>query len=477
MIGFYQAFLFILGAGFLIGSLPWLDVARALRNRLRPRLWRVGPARPLSDRQIALALLLGEFLQGVAMALLALAVAGSAVGVALGGLASIVASQWPVFGRLQRVPFHYLRLGQVTIKLDRSLIVALGVLVVVAPAAAASLAAFWAIALLLTRYSPVSAVLTAVALPILLWRLTGYDLWALFGLAVATIAIYQEIPYLIRARRGQEPSLLPSDLRPPRLAVPHRQSRRMTLTARLAFLGAALLVLVVVVLNRYVYHGFETQAGAFRHGNPHLPYIALTFDDGPDPRHTPEVLRILRKEEVPATFFLVGAHAQRYPDLVRQIQQGGHEIGSHTYSHRNLFLLNHAAVEQEVVRAEQVLQDITGDRPRLFRPPRGLYDGNLRRILADRRYTMVLWSVSSRDWVEVSPRIIARNVLSAVHGGDILLFHDSGAIISAQGGDRRHMLQALPYIIRRLKAEGFRFVTVGQLLVIAGLTTGESPSP
>ncbi|MDI6869921.1 MAG: glycerol-3-phosphate acyltransferase [Bacillota bacterium] len=478
MTGFYQAFAFIVIAGFLLGSLPWLDVARTLRSRLRPPgFWRARPTRPFSDRQVALILLMGELLQGAAVGLLALVITGSAVGVALGGLAAVVGSQWPAFGRLQRVPFHYLRLGRVTVKLDRSLVVAVGVLAITAPAAAAALAVFWAAALVLTRYSPISAVLTALALPAVLWRVTGYDLWVLFGLAVATIAVYQEIPYLLRTRRGQEPSLLPSDLQPPRLSVPHRQSRRMTLTARVVFLGLAAVVAALVLLNRYVYQGFGTQAGVFRHGNPHLPYVALTFDDGPDPRYTPEVLRILRQEEVPATFFLVGAHASRYPELVRRIQQEGHEIGNHTYSHRNLFLLQPPAIEREVARAEEVLRRITGERPRLFRPPRGLYDANLSRVLAERRYAVVLWSVSSRDWVEVSPRLIARNVLGAVRGGDILLFHDSGAILSAQGGNRKHMLQALPYIIKRLKTEGFRFVTVSQLLVISGLTTGESSSP
>jgi peptidoglycan/xylan/chitin deacetylase (PgdA/CDA1 family)/glycerol-3-phosphate acyltransferase PlsY len=472
VIGFYQAFLFIVVAGFLLGSLPWLDVARALRRRWRPPRWQRRTSRRLSDRQVALVLLFGELLQGVVVALLSLAVTGSAVGVALGGLAALAGSQWPAFARVQRVPFHYLRLGQLTVKIDRSLLLTIGVLAVAVPLAAVALAAFWAAALTLTRYSPVGAVLTAGALPALLWRLTGYDLWVLFGLVVGTTAVYQEIPYLLRTRRGQEPALLPSDPPPPRLVVPHRKSRRMTLTARLALLSASAAVLALVVLNRYVYHGFGAQVDIFRRGNPHLPYLALTFDDGPDPRYTPEVLRILRQEEVPATFFLVGVHAQRYPALVRRIQQEGHEIGSHSYSHRNLFLLNPAALEREVVRAEEVLQQVTGDRPRLFRPPRGLYDPNLRRLLADRRYTVVLWSVSSRDWVEVSSRLIARNVLGSVDGGDILLFHDSGAILASSGGDRRHMLQALPYIIQRLKAEGFRFVTAGQLLVISGLTAG-----
>ncbi|HHW13600.1 MAG TPA: polysaccharide deacetylase family protein [Firmicutes bacterium] len=475
MTGFYQAFLFTVAAGFLIGALPWLEVARALRARLRWKERLGAIPLPPSEHRVALWLLAGEFCQGVIVALLALAVTGSAVGVVLGGLAAIAGSQLPVFGRLQRLPFHHLQLGPFTVRLDRTLILATGLLAVMLPEAALMLGLLWGVALVFTRYSPISAVLTALSLPVLLWRVTGYDLWALFGGATAIIAIYQEIPYLLRTRRGQEPSLLASDLQLPRTPVPYRQSRRTTLAARAAFLGMAAVVLTAVALNRYVYQGFGPQMDIFRRGNPDLPYVALTFDDGPDPRYTPEVLRILAQEDVPATFFLVGAHAARYPELVRRIQREGHEIGSHTYSHRNLFLLKPAAIAQEVERAEEVLLRLTGERPHLFRPPRGLFDANLRRILAERRYTTVLWSVSSRDWVEASPRLIARNVLGPVRGGDILLFHDSGAIISAQGGDRRHMLQALPYIIQRLKAEGFRFVTVSQLLVISGLTSEREP--
>lgn len=472
--GFYQAFFFVFLSGYLLGSLPWLEVARRLRRRL-PRPWNAR-LRPIGDREVAVVLLLGETAQGLAAALLALTVTGSAVGIALGGLAAVVGSQWPAFGRLRRVPFHYLPLGRYALKIDRALLVTAGVLLVAEPVAACALALFWAVALLLTRYAPLGSALAALSLPVFLWRLTGYDLWVLFGMATAVISVYQQIPYLLRARSGWEPALLGPGLRPVRQVLSHRQSRRLTLAVRGAFLAAAAGLLALALFSRYASQGLGSAAGAFRRGNPDLPYVALTFDDGPDPRYTPEVLRILREKEVSATFFLVGSHAGRHPALVRRIQEEGHEIGSHTFSHRNLFLANPGLVREEVLRAEETLRRITGQRPRLFRPPRGLYDRNLVSFLAERRYTMVLWSVSSRDWVEISPRLIARNVLGPVRGGDILLFHDSGAIITSEGGNRTSMLRALPYVIDRLKAEGFRFVTVSQLLVISGLTSGGTPA-
>lgn len=475
--GFYQAFLFVLLAGYLLGSLPWLDMARTLPGRV-PLFWRDQLSRRKNAFHLALIFMAGELGLGVCTALLAQAVTGSAVGVAAGGLAALLGSQSPAFSRLRRLPFHYLPLGRVALKVDRTLLITVGVLLVAVPGAAGPFVAAWAVAVLVTGYAPTGAVLAALALPTLLWRLTGYDLWVLFGLAAATIAIYQEIPYLLRTRRGQEPPLLTPSAGLPRLELPHRRSRRATLFARALFLAGAAVLLGVILLNRYVYQGFGHQAGIFRRGNPDLPYVALTFDDGPDPRYTPEVLRILREAEVPATFFLVGAHAARHPELTRRIREEGHEVASHTYSHRNLLLMAPGLVEQEVVKTEDVLKRVTGERPRLFRPPRGLYNRSLQKVLAERRYTTVLWSVSSRDWIEPSPRLIARNVLGPVRGGDIVLFHDSGAILTSEGGDRRHMLQALPYIIRQLKAEGFRFVTVSQLLLIAGLTSGgEAPPP
>jgi peptidoglycan/xylan/chitin deacetylase (PgdA/CDA1 family) len=461
MSGFYQAFLFLGTAGFLLGSLPWWEVARALRStwcRLHPKKagsWSQAGGR--SETAVSLILVVGELAVGAAVAVLALAVTGSAVGVVLAGLAAIAGSQWPAFGRLHRPPFHYLRLGPATIRVDRSLLLTTGLLAATLPLAALTLATLFSLALLVTRRPPLSAILAALTLPPLLWRVTGYDLWALFGGAVALMAVYREIPYLLRTPGAS-----------------HRQSRRTASLARVAFLTLATACLTLALLNRWVYRGFGAQLDVFRHGNPHLPYVALTFDDGPDPRYTPQVLRILQSEQVPATFFLVGAHAERYPGLVRRIQREGHEIGSHTYSHRNLFLLPERTTEQEVARAEAVLTRLTGARPHLFRPPRGLYDGGVRRLLQAHRYTVVLWSVSSRDWAEVSPRLIAANVLGPVRGGDILLFHDSGAILASQGGNRQHMLQALPYVIGRLKAEGFQFVTVSQLQFITALTAGDS---
>lgn len=460
MAGFDRAFLFLAAAGYLLGSLPWPEVARALRTRFRAAAGPpAGPGQPPDGRRVALALLLGELALGAGVAELALAVTGSAVGVVLAGVAAVIGGQWPAFGRLRPAPFRHVRLGRLTVKVDRPLLLATGLLAVTAPPAAVLFALTWAAILVVTRSTPAGSALAALALPVILWRLTGYDLWVLFGGAVATIAVYQEIPYLLRARQ-----------------TPHSPNRA-TCAARTAFLALTAALVTLALLNRWVYRGFGAQLDVFRHGNPHLPYVALTFDDGPDSRYTPEVLRILAQEQVPATFFLVGAHAERYPELVRQIQRQGHEIGSHTYSHRNLFLLPRPATEREIVKTEEVLRRLTGDRPYLFRPPRGLYDQHLRRLLAERRYTVVLWSVSSRDWAEASPRLIASNVLGPARGGDILLFHDSGAILVSQGGDRRHMLKALPYIIRRLKAEGLRFVTVSRLLLISDLTTGEPAIP
>jgi peptidoglycan/xylan/chitin deacetylase (PgdA/CDA1 family) len=227
---------------------------------------------------------------------------------------------------------------------------------------------------------------------------------------------------------------------------------------------------VLLVLNRFVYRGFGPQHAVFRHGNPSFRYIALTFDDGPDPKYTERILDILKANDVSATFFLVGDHVRSYPDLVRRMAADGHEIGNHTDTHRNLFLLPKRQTIAEIDNSAKSIAAVTAQRPRLFRPPRGLYDRALLSLLAERRNTLVLWSISSQDWAEVSPGGIRRNILSRVQGGDILLFHDSGAIVSAQGGDRDNTINALPKILSQLKARGFRLVTVSELYSITSLT-------
>lgn len=224
-------------------------------------------------------------------------------------------------------------------------------------------------------------------------------------------------------------------------------------------------------LNRYVYHGFGLQVDLIRRGSADFRVVALTFDDGPTPGITSAILDILKAKEVTATFFVVGRQVEMYPDLARRIVQEGHAIGNHTYSHKNLLGLSLAGVIEEIDRAERAIFEATGVQPRYFRPPRGLYGPAVLDLMERRGYTLVLWSRSSRDWAEVSAHDVATNIVKGCRPGDILLFHDGGDLFRSTGGSRRNTVLALPIVIDRLQAQGFRFVTIREMLILKGLVT------
>jgi cellulose synthase/poly-beta-1,6-N-acetylglucosamine synthase-like glycosyltransferase/peptidoglycan/xylan/chitin deacetylase (PgdA/CDA1 family) len=187
--------------------------------------------------------------------------------------------------------------------------------------------------------------------------------------------------------------------------------------------------------------------------------VALTFDDGPDPRWTPRILAILRQEHVPATFFVVGAHAAASPSIVRAELAAGDEVGSHTYTHANLASAGWR-LPLELTLTQNALAGSAGIRTRLLRPPYSSVADALTRAdwAAYRRaarfgYLLVLASTDTKDWAKPGvPRIVA-NAMPRRGQGAVIMLHDSG-------GSRLETVRALPKIIGQLKARGYRFVTV-----------------
>lgn len=234
--------------------------------------------------------------------------------------------------------------------------------------------------------------------------------------------------------------------------------------------------LILLYFNKYVYKGFGIQKDIIRHGPHHFKYVALTFDDGPDPVYTPEILDILKEKDVRATFFLIGKNVNSYPKVARRIAEEGHSIGSHTYSHKSLIPLTAKSTYYEIKNAEAAIEKAADTRPTLFRPPRGVYSTYARNLLREERYTLVLWDLSAVDWAELAPQKIVANVVNKVTPGSIILLHDSGDLITFRGGDRHSTVKALPEIIDKLRAQGYEFVTIDQMIFLSELMETEEYS-
>lgn len=202
--------------------------------------------------------------------------------------------------------------------------------------------------------------------------------------------------------------------------------------------------------------------------------LALTFDDGPDPRWTPQILDILKRENVPATFFLIGKNGQAYPDLVRRIANEGHELGNHTFTHPNLGEIPLSLTELELNATQRLIESEIGRSTVLFRPP---YFGDAEAdkpqevepaiVAQNLGYLMVGVRIDPNDWrlPVTADQIVDRTVERAMDSdpetrGEVILLHDAG-------GDRSATVEALPRLIHELKARGFRFVPVSEL---AGLS-------
>jgi len=185
--------------------------------------------------------------------------------------------------------------------------------------------------------------------------------------------------------------------------------------------------------------------------------IALTFDDGPHPVYTKEILSILAEYDIKATFFVVGENAEWFPELVKEELHAGHEIGNHTYHHANLRTAGYNTVLAEILDMEKAVYENTEFRCHLLRPPGGLYGDDVCKAAEDLDYTVILWSVDTKDWAHTPTEDIVSSVLRDVESGDIILFHDYVSGTSPTP-------DALKKIIPVLLEDGYQFVTVSELL-------------
>jgi peptidoglycan/xylan/chitin deacetylase (PgdA/CDA1 family) len=192
--------------------------------------------------------------------------------------------------------------------------------------------------------------------------------------------------------------------------------------------------------------------------NNNAKVIALTFDDGPSSQTTPQVLDILKRENIKATFFVVGKTVKNHPQLMKQIVAEGHAIGNHTWNH-HYHQYNPSAAAHELETTATLIHQLTGVKTALFRPPAGILNNGLVSYAQQNKYAVIMWSADSKDWQSrriTVPKLI-NNALEDAKPGGIILLHDGG-------GDRSKTVQALPKLIAELKQRGYQFVTVPELL-------------
>lgn len=191
--------------------------------------------------------------------------------------------------------------------------------------------------------------------------------------------------------------------------------------------------------------------------------FALTFDDGPDPRFTPRLLDLLRQYDAKATFFVVGAHAEHHPELIRRIHEEGHLIGIHNYIHKSNWLMRPSTVRRQIQRTDDIIYRITGERSTYYRPPWGIV--NLFDISKRRQVKIVLWSAMFGDWREKQgAERLAEKMLSRLNPGEVMLLHDRGTTLGANPEAPEHMLVALERTLREAQSRGLRSVRVDEMI-------------
>lgn len=185
--------------------------------------------------------------------------------------------------------------------------------------------------------------------------------------------------------------------------------------------------------------------------------IALTFDDGPNPITTPQILSILEQEQVHASFFVVGSRINGKTEIIQRMYEDGDEIGNHSWTHPDLTKLNPQQIQDQVNKTQQAIVATGVPAPTLFRPPYGAVNAQ---VLANIPMTMMFWNEDPRDWAANTPGQVLAAVMSAAHPGGVIDMHDIYHVT----------VGALPAIIDQLRAQQYNFVTVSQLL---NLTPGE----
>lgn len=229
-------------------------------------------------------------------------------------------------------------------------------------------------------------------------------------------------------------------------------------------LAGAVLALIFAAFSIFFDQAVLTRGGTLYRLKTNRKKIALTFDDGPSPVWTPLILDELKKANVKATFFMIGYHVKKYPEVARRVAAEGHTIGNHGYAHTVILYYTLAEVEEEIKYTEMVIKEITGETTQYYRPPKAWMTKDIKEKIKSMGYEVILWSLNSKDWVMFNYQYIVGRLLKKIRSGDIVLFHDSGSVVSAEGGDRSQTVLAVVLLIKELRAQGYEFVSIDEIL-------------
>jgi peptidoglycan/xylan/chitin deacetylase (PgdA/CDA1 family) len=190
--------------------------------------------------------------------------------------------------------------------------------------------------------------------------------------------------------------------------------------------------------------------------------IALTYDDGPNDPHTMRLLEVLAKQNVRATFFMIGRYVQQRPDIAREVANAGHVVGNHTFTHPLLILKSAGETRQELRDCRSAIQDAIGEHSNLFRPPFGGRRPATLRVARELGLEPVMWNVTGYDWNIPPAALIEQKVAKQMRGGDVILLHDGGH--KQMGADRSQTVLATDQMITRYKSEEYNFVTIPEMM-------------
>lgn len=221
--------------------------------------------------------------------------------------------------------------------------------------------------------------------------------------------------------------------------------------------GMALLLMLLCLLTPFGGTVSAMDPRGVYHVDTAEKKIALTFDDGPHPRYTDAILKILAENDIKATFFEIGVNIKQYSNTTRHVIAAGHEIGNHTYTHTTMKHLSGQELKEEIAQTDRLLKELGYGPVALFRPPQGICTDVLFDVMSSTGKRAILWNIDTLDWAHRSSDEIVREIEKYVSGGDIILFHD---YISGENTT----IPAIKKLIPALKARGYQFVTVSELM-------------